>query len=105
MNSNGEPDSTQTRLLDVENLINHQLAIYYTDASDNGVTGFAGDTGINNHFSLYNRANPDGFKWILHDCEWSQDITPFSYRNRTGPYYNSNLFQLSRFNAQILHQN
>ena len=104
MNSNGEPDSTQTRLLDVENLINHQLAIYYTDASDNGVTGFAGDTGINNHFSLYNRANPDGFKWILHDCEWSQDITPFSYRNRTGPYYNSNLFQLSRFNAQILHQ-
>lgn len=103
LNAAGEPDAAQEKLLDVENLIDHQLMIYYTAASDNGITKFIGNNGkLNNMYAIYNRVDPDGFKWILHDCEHSLDTT--TDMDRTGPFTNSNFTLPEYFNGQTLHE-
>jgi hypothetical protein len=53
----------------------------------------------NNFYGMYNRANPDGFKFFRHDAEH----TLFElHENRTGPYPAGS--QAEYFNPQWLHQ-
>ncbi len=104
LDANGEPDSTKEKLLDVENMIDYLLYIYFSDASDNGITAFFSNNKVNNIYAVYNRLNPDGFKWFQHDCEHSLDSTPENQRDRTGPFFNSNLSLPQYFNAQMIHQ-
>lgn len=104
MDASGTPDPSFERLLDLENLIDHQLLIYYYAAKDNGVTAYQGNSKLNNLYAYYNRADPDGFKWILHDCEHSMDVVESSNLDRTGPYTHSNFQLLEYFNAQTLHE-
>ncbi|MGY8687970.1 MAG: CotH kinase family protein, partial [Verrucomicrobiales bacterium] len=56
------------RLIDIENVIDYMLITFYTGDKD-GPGGTYG-TG-NNYFSIYNRENPDGFKFFEHDSEHS----------------------------------
>ncbi len=101
LDTNGQPDPTKERLVDVDNLIDYLLLIYYTGASDNGITEFLGHT-LNNLYAVYNRENPDGFKWIQHDCEHALDTS--TKLDRTGPYTDEHLQEPQYFNPQTLHE-
>lgn len=102
LDMSGYPDPSEERLLDVENLIDYLLLIYYAGASDNGLTWFGGNRGVNNLFAVYNRSKPDGFKWVQHDCEHAFDTS--TDLDRTGPFTHSNFTLPNYFNAQTLHE-
>lgn len=108
MNVNGERDPAHERLLDVDNLIDYLLLIYHAAAVDNGITWWTGDDNIlNNLYGLYNRENPDGFKWIQHDGEISYDRVANRFPielDRTGPYTHPQLQEFQYFNPQTLHE-
>ena len=101
LDEKGQRDPEKERLLDTDNLIDYLLLIYYTGASDNNITEFLSRR-INNLYAVYNRENPDGFKWIQHDCEHSLDTS--TQLNRTGPFTESHLQEAQYFNAQTLHE-
>lgn len=98
---NGQPDPTKEKLLDLNNMIDYVLLIDYAGASDNCISQFGNNAGINNIYALYNRANPDGFKWVQHDCEHALDTS--TSLDRTGPFTHSNFDTPEYFNAQTLH--
>ncbi len=103
LDANGEPNAGKECLLDVDNLIDYLLIIYHMGASDNGITKFINNNGkVNNIYALYNRVNPDGFKWMQHDTEHGLDTTTSA--DRTGPFDNSNFTLAEYFNAQTLHE-
>ena len=98
----GTPDPAYEKLLDRDNMIDYLLMIYYSGASDNCISKFRGDAGLNNLYALYHRADPDGFKWIQHDCEHALDTS--TSLNRTGPFTSDNFKLFKHFNAQTLHE-
>jgi hypothetical protein len=65
----GEPDPDGEKLVDVENLMDLMACVYYTGDPDSPVSHFGPIA--NNLFAIYNRENPDGFKWFRHDAEHS----------------------------------
>ena len=111
LDSNGRPDPTKEKLVDINDLMDYLLVIYYTAATDTNLSAFWGNH-LNNLYGIYNRENPDGFKWALHDCEHALDtaITAPSLNNnlslldRTGPFTQSDLMTLQYFNPQTLHE-
>ena len=101
LDANGQPDPAKEKLLDLDNLIDYVLLIFYSGASDNCISQFGNNGGINNIYAVYNRANPDGFKWVQHDCEHAFDTS--TSLDRTGPFTHSNFNLPEYFNAQTLH--
>ncbi|MBN2513916.1 MAG: lamin tail domain-containing protein, partial [Sedimentisphaerales bacterium] len=68
MNPDGTRNPACERLLDVDNLIDYMLIDYYSSDGDGAGSRF---TATNNFFGIFNRTNPDGFKWVQHDSEHS----------------------------------
>lgn len=101
LNPDGTPNPFYPRYLDEENLIAYMLITYFTRDPDCPV---AMNININNVVCLYNRVNPDGFKWFRHDCEHSMaanrsfpitfDLTEFGWL----------INNASGFNPMRLHQ-
>ncbi|MEM7391056.1 MAG: CotH kinase family protein, partial [Verrucomicrobiota bacterium] len=93
----GQPDPTGTNLVDVANLIDYMLIIFYTGQTD-------GPVNINanvpkNFYGLRPRDGRFGFRFFVHDNEDSlngltRDVTAF---NPTGE-------RLTHFNPKWLHQ-
>lgn len=72
MNSDGSRNPEHERLVDIDNLIDYMLILFYTGNHDG-----PGGTFVpwpNNYYSIYNRGNPDGFKHFAHDMEHSLDV-------------------------------
>ncbi len=69
LNPDGTRNPNYPVLLDQDNLIKFMVNAYYTGDPDNPYSLFGNFP--NNIFALYNRANPDGFKWFRHDAEHS----------------------------------
>ena len=66
---------------------------------DAPISNFLQNNRPNNFYAIYNRTNPDGFKFFRHDAEH----TMFNVNeNRTGPYSAGQ--QAQYFNPQWLHQ-
>ncbi|MFC2137408.1 lamin tail domain-containing protein [Bacteroidota bacterium] len=98
-NTNGQKQYEYERLLDVENLIDYMITVYFTGDFDAPISNFMGNRGVNNFYCIYNRDEPDGFKFFRHDAEH----TMFNLEeNRTGPYPAGDNFDF--FNPQWLHQ-
>jgi hypothetical protein len=98
------PDGTKNphfdKLLDPVNLADYLLMIYYTGNYDAPVSSWVNFP--NNFYAIYDRANPDGFKFIAHDSEHTLN-SPVSYNaNRLGPFSNGNTFDQN--NPQWIHQ-
>ncbi|MCK9315778.1 MAG: lamin tail domain-containing protein [Verrucomicrobia bacterium] len=101
LNPDGTPNPFCPRYLDEDNLIAYMLITYFTRDPDCPV---AMNININNIVCLYNRVNPDGFKWFRHDCEHSMaanrsfpvtyDLTEFGWQ----------INNASGFNPMRLHQ-
>jgi hypothetical protein len=86
-------------LLDVDNLIDYMLVIFYDGDRDAPISSFLGDTRTNNWFSVRNRNGEEGFRFFVHDAE---HILSRGATDRTGPYPCGDQFQYS--NPQWLHQ-
>jgi hypothetical protein len=92
LNTDGTPDPEKENLLDVINLIDYLLIIYYGGNLDSPVTRFGSNNVPNNVYTLINRNSPDGFKTFVHDAEHTMligNIHGFGdelYTDRTGPF-------------------
>ena len=69
LNTDGTPNPAYEKLLDVDNLIDYMLCTYYVGDPDGPVSAWA--RVANNFYGIYNRNNPDGFKFFRHDAEHS----------------------------------
>jgi len=99
LNPDGSRNPDYERLLDVDNVIDYMLCTFYVGDFDAPISNFMGNNLPNNFYGLYNRENPDGFKFFRHDAEH----TLFElYENRTGPYPAGQYVEY--FNPQWLHQ-
>ena len=101
LNPDGTPNPDYERLVDVDNLIDYMLCTFYTGDCDGPISNFLGNSRPNNYYSIYNRMNPDGFKFFRHDGEHTLGVLNWCY-DRTGPYSAGQ--QFADFNPQWLHQ-
>lgn len=82
------PDGTRNPafpvLLDVGNLIDYMLIIYYGGNLDAPISNFLGNNSPNNFFALRNRTGNEGFRFYVHDAEHT--MLPWDAgNNRLGP--------------------
>jgi len=83
MNSDGSENSSGTKLLDVDNVIDYMLLVYFTANRDSPVGPPQGmDMMPRNLTAIYNRNNPDGFKFVAHDNEHSLEFSEGVNHNR-----------------------
>ena len=104
MNPDGTINPEYERLLDVGNLIDYQLINYYTSDTDGAASRFGNLP--NNIFCLYNRSNPDGWKWMEHDSEHSMGVSELGwphFENLVTPYTTAGA-QLKYFNPHWMHE-
>ncbi len=101
LKADGTNDPNGTKLVDMDNLIDYMISIYYTGDKDSPISSFLSNQRPNNMWAFYNRKNPDGFKFLRHDAEHSLDT---GETDRTGPYDNWDLQQFLRFTPQWLSQ-
>ncbi len=104
MNPDGTRNPQYERLLDVDNLIDYMIITYYTSDADGPGSKFT-RPGLNNYFGMYNRENPDGWKFFEHDSEHSLDTG-----NAAGANYNmvtplvNNGRNFNTFNPHWMHE-
>ena len=86
-------------LLDVDNLIDYMMIIFYDGDRDAPISEFLGNTRTNNWFGVRKRNGEEGFRFFAHDAEHtlSKGTT-----DKTGPFPCGDLFQYS--NPQWIHQ-
>ncbi|MBW8017276.1 MAG: hypothetical protein FVQ82_13920 [Planctomycetes bacterium] len=118
LNTNGTVNPAYERLVDVNNIIDFMITIFYSGDFDSPISAWDGNATPNNFFGFYNRENPDGFKFFRHDGEHSMGVSHDVNRNRVGPFTNPALMNFDRncipqwqvrpccigFNPQTIHQ-
>ncbi len=67
----GGRDPGRVRWVDADNLIDYMIIIFQTGDFDAPVTKFGQNKNPNNFYAVFNRADPDGFKFFVHDAEHS----------------------------------
>ncbi len=99
LNPDGTRNPAYPKYLDVDNLIDYMINTYFVGDFDAPISEFLGNVRPNNFWAVYNRVNPDGFKFFRHDAEH----TLFNVNeDRTGPFPAGE--QQEHFNPQWLHQ-
>ncbi len=83
LNEDGTENSSYTRLLDVDNVIDYMMLIYFTANRDSPIGPPNQNKMPRNLTVVYNRANPDGFKFVAHDNEHSLEIEQGVNHDRT----------------------
>jgi hypothetical protein len=110
LNPDGSRNPTLPVLLDVDNLVNYMLIIWYTGGFDTGISRFFGENEANNWYGIYNRVSAAmGFQFFLHDNEHSLGDEEGGYHgtqfiDRTGPFNAGNQSTYLYFNPVYLHQ-
>jgi hypothetical protein len=99
-NPDGSRNLAYPVLLDVDNMIDYMLAIFYGGNLDAPLSAFLGNGSPNNFFAVRNRNGDQGFKFYVHDAEHT---LLNSDENRTGPYTISTT-SLSKSNPQWMFQ-
>ena len=93
-------------LLDVDNLIDDMLIVFFSGNTDSPLSAFLGNDGPNNFYSLRDRRGGRGFLHIQHDGEHSLNAGSAAY-DRVGPFNNpisGTWNNISKSNPQFLHQ-
>jgi len=67
--SDGSYNPSGKKLVDIDNLIDYMIIIFYTGNFDAPVSKFKGETSPNNFYAIYNRNANEGFKFFAHDAE------------------------------------
>ena len=100
-NMNGSINPAYEKLLDVDNLIDYMIVTFFVGDFDGPISNFRGNYSPNNFYTIYNRVNPDGFKFFRHDAEHSMFFHEWG-EDRTGPFPAGQNFLDS--NPQWIHQ-
>ena len=98
LSADGTRNPAYERLVDVDNLIDYMICTYFEGDIDAPISSFLQNSVPNNFYAIYNRKNPDGFKFFRHDCEHTMLHV---YEDRTGPYPAGQ--EVQHFNPQWLH--
>jgi hypothetical protein len=56
-------------LLDVDNLIDYMINIFYSGNFDSPTSKFGNNKSVNNFYAVFNRKGASGFKFFVHDAE------------------------------------
>lgn len=100
----GSRDPQTPVLLDVDNLVDYMLEIFYSGDGDATLSSFLGNNRPNNWFGMRDRTNPDvGFRFFNSDCEHTLGA-PSSQVDRTGPFGGSNEGDFAYSNPQWMHE-
>lgn len=102
LNPDGTRNPAYPVYLDEDNLMLYMLTAFYTGDPDSPVSIWGGMP--NNMYALFNRVNPDGFKWLRHDAEHSLGAHggyPVT-TDTTGA--GASMTSRDQFNPAILHQ-
>jgi hypothetical protein len=105
------PDGTRNPelpvMVDVDNLIDYMLGIFFTGDGDATLSAFLANNRPNNWFGMRDRANPNqGFRFFNSDCEHTLGA-PSSQVDRTGPFRavaGSNIGNFLYANPQYMHE-
>jgi hypothetical protein len=108
LNPDGTRNASLPVLLDVDNLIDYMLIVFYTGAYDMPLSS---NSVGNNWFTIYDRVRADqGFQFFAHDNEhslgplWGGPVHGSQNIDRTGPFNNGNQSNYQQSNPQYLHQ-
>jgi len=72
LNAAGEADTSLNVWVDIDNLIDYMLIIFFGGNFDAPLSKFRGNRDPNNFYAIYNRNDKrDGFKFFIHDAEHS----------------------------------
>lgn len=78
LDDTGARDPDQRVLVDIDNLIDYMLVIFYAGNFDSPTGAFTNNQGANNFFAIIDRTDPDiGFRFFIHDAEHSALADPF----------------------------
>ena len=105
------PDGTRNPnlpvMIDVDNLIDYLLGIFYTGDGDATLSNFLANNRPNNWYGMRDRTNFNvGFRFFNNDCEHTLGA-PSSQVDRTGPYRDASGSNIGNFlyaNPQYLHE-
>jgi hypothetical protein len=102
------PDGTRNPalpvLLDVDNLIDEMLVIFYMGDGDAVLSSFLGNHDRpNNWFSVYRRTGDLGFRFLIRDAEHTLGTTSWT-PDQTGPWTGPNVYNITYANPQSMHQ-
>ncbi|HLP15308.1 MAG TPA: CotH kinase family protein, partial [Bacteroidota bacterium] len=68
-NANGTTNASLKNLVDIDNLIDYMLVIFYSGNFDSPTSKYGSNKQPNNMYCIYNRVRSDGFKFFIHDAE------------------------------------
>ena len=84
LQADGATPTGEPALLDVDNLIDYIIILFFTKNTDSGISAFLSNAQPNNFYCLRDRAGKHGFVSMLHDAEHSLDAG--SAADRWGPW-------------------
>ncbi|MBN2473869.1 MAG: lamin tail domain-containing protein [Pirellulales bacterium] len=99
LNADGTRNPAYDVLLDVDNLIDYMLVIFYTGDADSPISELLGNSHPNNWYGVRNRTGEEGFQFFIQDAEHTLSQ---GSEDRTGPFTTGDQFEKS--NPQWLHQ-
>jgi hypothetical protein len=103
-NADGTRNTNMPVLIEVDNLIDYMLEIFFSGDGDATLSSFLGNNQANNWFGMRDRTNPDvGFRFFNSDCEHTIG-SPNSQVDRTGPFGGSNEGTFMWSNPQWMHE-
>ena len=99
LNPDGTRNPAYPVLLDIDNLIDYMIQVFYDGDRDAPISNFLGNTKPNNWYGIRSRVGDRGFRYFVHDAEhtMSKGLT-----DRTGPFSAGDQFAYS--NPQWIHQ-
>ena len=103
MNADGSENSSYTKLLDVDNIIDYMLLVYFTANRDSPIGPPQQATMPRNVTSVYNRTHPDGFKFVAHDNEHTLEVTEGVNHNRFSQSLDSSFDGIDRMTPWWIH--
>jgi len=102
-NADGTRNPALPVLLDVDNLIDDMLVIFYMGDGDAVLSNFLGHDRPNNWFSVYRRGADQGFRFFIRDAEHTLGTTSW-VADQTGPWGGSFVNDFTYSNPQRIHQ-
>ncbi len=105
LQADGRTPTGEPALLDVDNLIDYVMLLFYTRNTDSGISAFLGNSRPNNFYTLRNRLGALGFISIAHDAEHS--LNAGGAGDRWGPWENpltGTWNDINYSNPQFFHQ-
>ena len=104
--ADGTTPTTAPVLLDVNNLIDYMLIVFYSGNTEAPLSNFFGNDSPNNFYSLRDRRGGSGFFHIQHDGEHTLNAGAAAF-DRVGPFNNpvtGTWNTLEKSNPQFTHQ-